>query len=318
VAPALAEQRLTESDQAPFGLAVHHWLPVELQDHTSPAGYRLAQALPPTMVAMDVVRLRWPRSDQECYFGVAQLGEIVGYQSQASGCALALMVGDGEPKRLALPAGADGMLNRLCVWPTARSTDAELVFLFTLASASADTPVYGYSLNAQGELRELDTGGALTLYGWFEAVDLDEDGSFELVTSRNLDGTLGGFFYHAVRSYQPEAARYVGNPEGYQDYFRNQLAWLNWIVDTRALIQQNPAPYLSTTGIGYIYVAAYEGRRYGFDSVIEVPAAYTEVGDVQQYNQQRRDAFRLVVTYRDELTAWLEGGPYPATWKLPQ
>jgi hypothetical protein len=315
--PALAEQRLTEYEQAPFGLAVHRWLPVELQDHTSPAGYRLAQALPPSMVAMDVVRLRWPRSDEECYLGVAQLGEVTGYQAPESGCALALMVGDGEPKRLTLPAGASGMLNRLCIWPTARSSEAELILLFTLAAAGADTPVYGYSLNTQGELREIETGGAQTLYGWFEAIDLDEDGTYELVTSRNLDGTWGGFYYHTVRSYQPEKG-YIASPDGFQDYFRDQLAWLNWVVDTQALIQANPAPYLSTTGIGYVYVAEYRGRRYGFDSIIEVPATDTEVGDVEQFNRARREAFRLVVQYRDELAAWLDGGPYPATWKLPR
>lgn len=316
MAPAAAEQRLREYDAAPFSLAVHHWMPVEVLDHTSQAGYRLAPALPASMVSMVVLRLRWPRSDQECHLGVAQLGEVMGYQQQQPSCALAVVVGEGEPRRVLLPANPGGPLNRLCIWPTGRSSDAELVFLMTTAEPVASTSVYGFSLNAQGEVRMLDTGGALTLYGWFDAVDLDEDGSFELLTSRNLDGTWGGFFYHTVRGYEPGAGRYVASPDDYQDYFRTELAWLDWVVATRELIQQNPEPYLSNSGIGYIYVAEYQGRSYGFDTIIELPATAAGVENLQQYNSDRRAAFRLVFTYRDELADWLDGGPYPATWKL--
>jgi hypothetical protein len=55
---------------------------------------------------------------------------------------------------------------------------------------------------------------------------------------------------------------------------------------------------------------------YGFDSIIEVPLTYTGVGDVNDFNRGRRQAFQYVKGYRDELAAWLEGGPYPATWKM--
>lgn len=314
-APAAAAQPLMEYDTAPFGLAVHRWLPVEILDHTSQAGYRLAEALPSSMVAMTVVKLSWPRSDLECDLGVAQLGEGTGNAQQAPSSALALIVGDGEPRSIALPGSVDATLNRLCIWPTARSADAELIFLLTLADPDASSKVYGFSVGPQGNVRMLDMKGAETLYGWFDAVDLDEDGSYELVTSRNLDGTWGGFFYHTVRSYDALHGDYAVEPERFQDYFRGELDWLNWVVETRGKIQQNPEAYLNQTGIGYFYVAEYQGRSYGFDSVIELPAS-SGLENLQQFNSDRRAAFRLVTTYRDELAAWLDGGPYPATWKL--
>jgi len=119
-----------------------------------------------------------------------------------------------------------------------------------------------------------------------------------------------------VRSFDPLTGGYVVDPEGYRDYFQRELEWLNWVVETRELIQDNPEPYLSKTGIGYVYVAQYQGRSYGFDSVIELPAGVEGIEDLEEYNRDRRAAFRLVATYRDELAAWLDGGPNPATWKL--
>ena len=317
VASASASEPLLEIEGLPFTLAVHPWLKPRLATMSDQAAFSLATVLPSTTVEMDILALNWPKSELGCWLAVAN--------STARGAApggpmlehLACKVGDGEPANATLPGQTAGArLNRVCIWPTAKSVDADLVCVCSLATDEQDAQVVGLVIGSDGRVRDLDTAGALTLYGWFDAQDLDNDGLYELITSRNLDGTWGGFFYHAVRSLDPASGRYIASPDGYEDYFAQEKAWLDWVIETREVIQANPADYLNHSGIGYAYVAEYQGRKYGFDSVIEVPPTFTGVGDVEQFNRGRRQAFELVRTYRDELAAWLEGGPYPPTWKM--
>ncbi|MBN2082437.1 hypothetical protein JW859_09550 [bacterium] len=313
---AKAEERLQEYQGTPFSLAAQRQLEIELLDHTSQPGYQMATLLPTSTTSVDIVGIRWPRSEQRCYLAIAHSGGGNQYATGPGGDYLLLMAAGREAKPVPLSAGGNGMVNRLCIWPTERSENAKLIILFSLTGSTYDATVYALAVNPDGTFTELDTGGALTLFGWFDCVDLDGDGSFELITSRNLDGTIGGFFYHAVRSLREDQQAYMGAPSGYLEYFEQELAWLDWVVETRGLIQADPTPYLNATGVGHAYVAEYNGRKYGFDSVIEVPLTFPGVENVSEYNQQRRDAFHLVMKYRDELAAWLNGGDYPATWKM--
>ena len=110
---------------------------------------------------------------------------------------------------------------------------------------------------------------------------------------------------------------YAANPESYKEYFESELAWLEWVLETRDRIQANPQDYFSEEGGGHVYVAEYEGVSYGFDSIIELPQTFTGIKDIPAYNRERREALRLIRDYRDQLSAWLKGsGGYPDAWGI--
>lgn len=316
-ASAGASEPLQEIEGLPFTLAVHPWLKPRLATMSDQAAFSLARVLPSTTVEMDILALSWPKSELACWLAVANSmprGAAAGSPMLEH---LAYKIGDGEPGNATLRGQRAGArLNRVVIWPTAKSVDADLVCVCSLATDDEDAQVVGFVIGSDGGVSELDTGGALTLYGWFDARDLDNDGLYELITSRNLDGTWGGFFYHAVRAFEPGTRAYVAKPDPFYDYFAQEKAWLDWVVEMREIIQAQPAEHLNQSGIGYAYVAEYEGRNYGFDSIIEVPLTFTGVGDVEEFNRGRREAFELIAGYRDELGVWLEGGPSPPTWKL--
>lgn len=314
---ALAEERLRDIDGAPPGLALHPWLEYSLHDHTHVSAQPFTPLLPADANSVSLVVAHWPRSEQVCRLAIVQHG--VSLDGTGSPRTLLMVhAGKTEPELLALPdaTGDAGVLARLCIWPTSRDANAELVFLGAFSTQNQDSSVFGFKLTSSGMLSYLDLGGALTLYGWFDIIDLDSDSSFELVTSRNLDGTWGGFSYRSVRSYS--GTGYIAAPESYPDYFKAELVRINWIVEMRSKIQDNPMDYVNQSGIGPYYVAEFNDTRYGFDSIIELPTTALGVEDVPAYNAARRGAFKLIVNYRDELTAWLDGGDLPATWKLAQ
>lgn len=305
-----------EYETAPFPVALDQRMELNLLPVEDQAGYVIADVLPASVISMDLLELRWPKSDNIAVVAVAQSSGGLGAEQQLLSH-VAVLVPGHEPVALNLDQfSASGFVARLCVWPTEPSARAELILLFAFSWGWQDSSVLAFRLAPDGGVTPVDTTGANTLFGWFEAVDLDGDGTFELVTSRNLDGTIGGFFYHAVRAYDPVSSSYTPQPERYRDYFAGELAWLDWVISTRAAIQADPEPYMGNTGVGPVYRAEYQGIVYGFDSIVEVPSLPGDELRLDDYNAQRREAFDLVREYRDDLKQWLSGGEYPAAWRL--
>jgi len=313
---ALAETKMVEFDGASFPVAVEQHMQVKVLPVDDQAGYQLAEVLPASVIAMDLLQLKWPKSDTTAVVAVAQSSGGLGAEQQLKSN-VAVMVQGKQPVVVELDEfSSSGFVARLCAWPTQLSGAAELIVLVSFSWGWQDASVIGFRISPAGSVTPLDTSGASTLFGWFEAIDLDSDGSYELVTSRNLDGTIGGFFYHAVRAFDAASGSHAAKPEAFKDYFSNELAWLDWVVSTRAEIQGNPAQFLDESGVGPVYRATYQGTTYGFDSIVEVPSLPNDAEHFSDYNAQRREAFELVKAYRDDLAAWLDGGDYPAAWRL--
>jgi hypothetical protein len=316
-APAFAQQPLTELETAPFLLAVHPRLTARMLSADAAEALTFAQAMPANIAGIDMLELKWPKSDEACIIAVGQTGAAFGKPQGDSRIVLAVNTAGTGVERLPLDeALTQGMVSRICAWPVAVDPTAELVVLLSISMGSQDSRIIGFTVTPQGKLAMIDTGNAATVYGWFECLDLNNDGSYELVTSRNLDGTLGGLCYHAVRAYDRTTRKYAPQPDVYKEFFQSELAWLDWLLATRDLIQADPQAYASKTSAGALYVAMYQDKQFGFDTLIELPATSTLVPDVPAYNAARRTALGLVRTYRDELKGWLGGGDYPATWKM--
>ena len=316
---AYAQAWLVEDElSTPFQLARQRQIGVATLSFDSQEGFALASALPPTTSGLDVVEFKWPKRQLTCQLGIGQTAQEYGQQFAMPKTYLAIKVADGEPRIVpGIEQGLDGVVARVCVWATELSGEAELVLLFTCSEGPDDSIVRGFSVNPDGAVTEVNTQQAATLYGWFECADLDGDGNFELITSRSLDASPGGFFYHAVRAYDAAQSAYVAAPDAYREYFAEELAWLDWVLSTRDLIQANPQQYMNQQQYGHIYTADYDGVTYGFDSIIELPETFTQLPDIDEYNDQRRESLRLIQVYRDELRAWLEGSSgYPSAWKL--
>ena len=312
-AMAHAAQQLTELDGFPFSLAVEPGLKAQLLPVTDPAGYAAAAAFPHTVTEFDVISLQQSKGGNALKLIFGRTGGKFGSRASAMQTQLAFTSGDDSKASLIGDKNAllPGVVNRVCVW----LSGSDLVVLFTMANGSrSDGPVYGVLFPAGAAPRILDTGGAQALYGGFDVVDLDNDGRFELITARSLDGMAGGFQYHAVRTFANAA--YTAQPDAYKAFFQRELDFLNWVVATRDKIQADPQPYLSSQLAGYAYVAQYEKEDFGFDSIVELPPGAGGKFDVVKYNQTRHDAFQRVKTYRDELQAWLGGGPHPPSWRL--
>jgi hypothetical protein len=316
--PAHAEQRVREFANAPFSIGAMRLIAVKLLPLESSAGFALVAKLPRDIAEIDVVEFRWPRSNQACALAIARSRPASDQPELPQRSYLAVLAAE-QATLLALPEEPiSGFINRVAVWPTANNDTGELVFLVSLGEGASDSRLLGFAVAPSGAVTPVSTGSAKTQFGWFDVSDLDDDGRYELITKRSLDGMEGGFMYSALRTYDPATHTYAPQPAGYHSFYERELAWLDWVVTTRDLIQANPAPYLTTGNATSVYMAAYENVKYGFDTVIEVPATFTGVPDVPAYNRARRQCFERVCNYRDELAAWLSGGALPATWKMPQ
>lgn len=313
--PATAQQ-LSEFDSMPFSLAVHPRMVARVLSADSAGALSFSGALPADTAAFDVLELKWPKSDLICRIAIGQTGAAFGKPGGEPRTVMAVSAAGGaSPVRLD-PEAAKGTLGRLCVWPTTLDGTAELIVLASLSGGLQDSRVVAFAITPAGTVTTIDTSNAATVYGWFEARDLDGNGTYELITSRNLDGALGGLSYHAVRTYDPAAHKYLPAPEQYKAFMQAELDWLDWVLATRDAIQADPEAHVNQAGSGPMYVATYNGLQYGFDTLIELPASSTLVQDVAAYNAARREALGLVRKYRDELQTWLGGGDLPATWKL--
>jgi hypothetical protein len=313
--PALAQQ-LNEFDSMPFSLAVHPRMVARVLSEDSAGALAFSGALPSDTAAIDILELKWPKSDLQCRIAIGQTGAAYGRPGDEPRTVMAVSTtGGASPVPLDAEA-AKGSLGRMCVWPTAEDGTADLIVLASLSGGLQDSRIIAFAISPTGAVTAIDTSKAATVYGWFEVRDLDNNGSYELITSRNLDGALGGLSYHAVRAYDAAAHKYAPAPDAFKSYMQTELDWLNWVLVMRDTIQADPEPYTNKTDSGPIYVAAYNGLQYGFDTLIELPLSSNLVTNVSAYNAARREALGLVRKYRDELQAWLNGGAYPATWKM--
>jgi hypothetical protein len=317
--PAQAAQELREFDGAPFSVAAQRQMAVQLLPLESESGHALAAALPQDILGIDILQFRWPKSDRVLELAISRREAVDAGGLRLIRSDLVYRVGDGPAQQLALAGPElDGFISRLCVWPSNASDSAQLILLLSYGSSGPDSPVVACGIGPDGVVQPVETRSAMTLFGWFEATDLDDDGDYELITTRSLDRVDGGFTYHAIRAYDAAQGGYVPAPAGYHDYYQAELEFLSWVVDTRQNIQADPGPYLNTDPAGQVYVANYNGNQIAFDSLIELPATFTGVSDLPGYNQDRRVAFQRVRAYRDELQSWLNGGVQPATWLMPQ
>jgi hypothetical protein len=271
--------------------------------------------MPRELIGLDVLSIHWPEKSHPTEIAIGRTGQPQGKTQSQPYTVLTVRVGESEPRLLFGGPPRAGLVNQIAVWP--KHDDSGLVLLISLASgASGDSPIYAFGISTAGEVHEINTGGAVSTYGGFETIDLDDDHNFELITTRNLDGMAGGFSYHAVRTLAGNA--YGPDPERFKAYFQAELAFLNWVVNTRGEIQADPERFMDKGLYGFLYAAPYQEVLFGFDSIVEVPDVPSAKHDHTEYNRLRREAYQRVVDYRDELQRWLGGGLRPTIWKLPE
>lgn len=316
IAQPVWAQQLSEFDSMPFSLAVHPRMVARVLGQDSAGALGFSGALPSDTAAIDVLELKWPNSVLICRIAIGQTGAAFGRPGGEPRTVMAVSTAGGASPVPLDPEVAKGSLGRLCVWPTLLDGTADLIVLASLSGGLQDSRVVGFAISPTGTVTAIDTSNAATVYGWFEARDLDGNGMYELITSRNLDGALGGLSYHAVRAYDAVAHKYLPAPDQYKAFMQTELDWLSWVLTTRDAIQADPEAYANTAGSGPLYVATYNGLQYGFDTLIELPLSSNLAQDVTAYNAARREALGLVRKYRDEMQTWLNGGAYPATWKM--
>ena len=318
--PVQAEPPLKEVEGAAFSLAIHNKMNAVIEGRDSAEALQAASALPRDVSNIQVVKLSWPKAKTGPALIIADRGIAASPTDDGAdhGTTLAVVL-DDKVHKLAVPADlAKGIISRLCVWPTSVGSDADLIFVSSFYSfQSNDCGLFGFRVPQSGIPQVIDLGNAKSLFAWFELTDIDNNGSYELITSRSLDGVPGGLFYHAVREYDASANAYGAAPQVFREYYLEELAWLDWVVLTRAQIQAAPEQYIRTGNEGgYVFVGQYGETVYGFDSVVEVKPGFLGMEDVTEYNEQRRAAFTLVKDYRDQLKAWLDGGAFPVAWQL--
>jgi hypothetical protein len=210
-----------------------------------------------------------------------------------------------------------GTVNKISVWPLETTQGTGLVVIFTLTMVDRfDSPVLAFVLFPEGQVARIDTTNAMSLYGDYRVTDLDGNNHYELVTYRNLDSTGYGFYYQAVREFDPENLEYQPAPGNYRAFYARELELMEWIVETRREIERNPDKFINTSGQGAFYVAEHEGRIYSFDTIVPYPEGNATSAAIGEYNLAIRENFARIVAYRDDLRSWLEGGAVPEIWQL--
>ncbi len=322
--PAFAAPGLVELDIAPFSLACHPKLKLQMSKNQEQAQTNFAYIIPPDASALDVLELSWGKG-HKASIAVAQTTQ----PETASGSEVLTLVAvgfeDEDPQRIEIPAELrSGVLARMAIWPASSGPDAPLVVVMSFTSGMDDSTMAGFVLEPSGSGRMIDLSGARTLYGWFDVEDVGgPDDGYELITRRNLDGTLGGFYYRAVRRFDAGLAAFVAEPSQYVDFFKEELKFMQWVVGTAAQVQATPNKFVSKDDFGPQYVAEYGGELYGFDMLMEVPASFQMGGPgdrqgptAEDLNKTARQALKYITDYRNELESWLAGGAMPATWRI--
>lgn len=316
---AQAAELLREVNGTPFFTECHPWLESRALTEQDQPVFLAAQKLGQTVVDISGISLNWPKSQLGCGILVGQYGDMRG--SNGAELATSICVSMAEDSiRIVDFDGAQktpGFLSKLTVWPSSRSAEARLVVLASFSNGYEEATVRGFSIDPDGTVLPVSTGNANTQWGEFQVADLDDNGTFELLCYRNLDGQLGGLSYRSVRGYDAAANAYVPAAEQHQRFFELQLSWLDWVIRTRDTIVANPTQYFREQGNGNFYIAEYNGEQYGFDTIVFIDSPGFSREQAQQAEEQSRQAFQRVKKYRDEIKAWLAGGEMPATWGMP-
>jgi hypothetical protein len=296
---------------APYSVYADSQYSVEKLGSTGEPAMTFAAALPPDARDFAVVGLR-----AEGFYVRLAAGSAQGTSGTVRPL-LALQVGAGEAQLVKLDAAvATGPLAQVQVWSVAPAAQNGAVLLASFSSATGDVPILGLHVAPDGAITSVDLGGARSINGAFDVSDLDADGDYELITQRNLDGWAGGFTYRAVRAYDAATQSYKPDPASYREFFDGELKFLQWVLTTRQLIVDDPAPYMSREPRGWYFVAEYQGTPYGFDSLIPLDKVENAGGDIGAYNLRVENAFRHVQEYHDQLAAWVSGGPQPSAWQM--
>ena len=315
---AHAADRLRELSGTPFYTETHPWLEASSLDEQDQSSFAAAELLGQRVVNISGIGLTWPKSKRRCAILAGQYGDMRNSDGEALATSICVSVSDGAMQIVNLNGErTPGFLSKLAVWPDSRSPEARLLVLASFSGGYEDSSVLGFCINPDGSISRLDTGNAHTQWGEFQVADLDDNGSYELLCYRNLDGRLGGLSYRSVRGFDAANDSYKPAAEQHLRFFELQLDWLDWVIRTRDMIVANPAQYFSEQGQGNFYTAEYNSERYGFDTIIFIdnPDFSREQSTLAQTDS--REAFRRVKQYRDELAGWLNGGPLPGTWGLP-
>lgn len=300
-----------------FNCEIHPWLEGNHAVIDSQASYAAAEQFGINVLNMSGLRLQWPKSERSIYIFSGQYGDMVG--SGGRPLETSICIGDGDSDMRLLGGGdwpVPGFLSKLSVWPDQRSAQANLVVLASFSEGYEDSRVIGFRISPAGEVSPVDTGNAHTQWGEFQVADLDDNGTYELLCYRNLDGMVGGLSYRSVRDYDVSASAYVPAPERHRRFFEREVDWLDWVVSTRDQVMADPAAYLTEEGSGAYYQATYNGVSYGFDTIVFVDNPSYDRDVARQAEYAATEAFRRVRRYRDELRQWLQGGEQPPTWGM--
>jgi hypothetical protein len=229
-----------------------------------------------------------------------------------------VQVANGLPGLIPLDnAIATTPLANIGVWSPGAPEENGAVLILSFAAAEPDVQLTGYAIGQNGSLGRIDLGGAKTLRGAYDLRDLDGDGSYELLTERMLDGWAGGITYKAVRTYDPASREYRPDPGKFKDFYRAELAYYDWVLETREKMLGQPEAYMSQEARGYFFAAEFNGHTVGFDSLVPLDDIPDAGGNIQQWNQRVDSAVKRVTEYHDQLKAWLDGSPiYPSAWQI--
>lgn len=314
---AEAAEQLREVPGTSFNCTVHPWLEPQILGEQSQAAYAVAEQLGMDVVNISGMQVHWPKSSRSCLIFSGQFGDMQGSGGRPIETSICIGLSDNEMKTVDLGAQrVPGFLSKVAIWPDSRSEDANLIVLASFSEGYEESRVLGFSVSTSGETTQISTSNAHTQWGEFQVADLDDNGTYELLCYRNLDGMLGGISYRSVRGFDPSSNRYIAAAEQHRPFFQREREWLDWVISTRESIVANPTAYLNEEGGGAYYQAQYNGISYGFDSIVFIDNAGYDRETAAQARNAAQEAFRKVRKYRDELVSWLAGGDVPATWGM--
>ncbi len=314
---AQAAEQLRELPGTVFHCELHPWLEGRTLGADSQAGYATAEELGMQVLNISGFMVNWPKSARSCRIFSGQYGDMLGSGGQPLETSICVGLSDNDMQIVDFGSSrTPGFLSKVAVWPDQRDADARLVVLASFSNGFEESAVRGFSVSPDGSVSMLEMSNASTQWGEFQVSDLDDNGSYELLCYRNLDGMLGGLSYRSVRGYDQASGGYLPAAQQHRRFFELERDWLDWVIDTRSLIIANPLSYFNEEGSGAYYQAEYKGMSYGFDTVIFIDNAGYDRNVARDADFQAREAFRRVRNYRDELNEWLAGGETPATWGI--